>query len=316
MPKKFKYLYKKFPVFFVCVAAIVLITLQVFTIPLLAWDDCPFDKENDEYPGECPRYVDTDGDGICDRSQPAPEDRVDSSTDTTTGDTTEDTDDSDTQTDDSKDNTEHEELYSVEISGQELRQLSIQKIADLWFIDSNTLLEEITDEFGLEGDYSTSDVLDTLREEYKFSSSQIKDIAEGIKARESLEEDSSILPESTSKPKAKEDTSPYNIVIPLVVPLILYLTSWIVSKKMIVKKFNLQTHNAIWNTVLIITLVPSAVFGLYLALRYSLPEIRTQSFDFMYWHVEGSIVMATVVTLHLIQRLVQYFAQLKNIWRR
>lgn len=37
-----------------------------------AWDDCPFGIEDDPYPGECPRYIDTNGDGICDHSQPEP----------------------------------------------------------------------------------------------------------------------------------------------------------------------------------------------------------------------------------------------------
>jgi len=41
-----------------------------------AWDDCPKGMINDEYPGSCPRYVDTDGNGICDHSEPAPENRI------------------------------------------------------------------------------------------------------------------------------------------------------------------------------------------------------------------------------------------------
>ena len=42
-----------------------------------AWDDCVFGKVNDQYPGDCPRYIDTDNDNICDHSQPAPENRAD-----------------------------------------------------------------------------------------------------------------------------------------------------------------------------------------------------------------------------------------------
>lgn len=38
----------------------------------LAWDDCPLGLTNDPYPGECRRYVDTNNDGICDRSQSQP----------------------------------------------------------------------------------------------------------------------------------------------------------------------------------------------------------------------------------------------------
>lgn len=41
----------------------------------LAWDDCPKGLVNDPYPGECSKYIDTDNDGICDHSQPAPENR-------------------------------------------------------------------------------------------------------------------------------------------------------------------------------------------------------------------------------------------------
>lgn len=47
-----------------------------FSSPVMAWDDCPKGLVDDPYPGECSRYVDTDNDGICDHSQPAPEDRV------------------------------------------------------------------------------------------------------------------------------------------------------------------------------------------------------------------------------------------------
>ena len=40
-----------------------------------AWEDCPFGEVNDPWPGECGRYWDSDNNGICDLSEPAPEDR-------------------------------------------------------------------------------------------------------------------------------------------------------------------------------------------------------------------------------------------------
>jgi hypothetical protein len=55
---------------------ILLALITAATTAEAQWDDCPFGIINDTYPGECGRYVDTDDDGICDRSQPAPEDRV------------------------------------------------------------------------------------------------------------------------------------------------------------------------------------------------------------------------------------------------
>ena len=51
--------------------------LLLISIPTItsAWDDCPYGEINCPYPGDCNRYIDTDGDKICDRSQPTPEDR-------------------------------------------------------------------------------------------------------------------------------------------------------------------------------------------------------------------------------------------------
>jgi len=45
-------------------------------LPVYAWDACPKGLINDPYPGDCARYIDTDNNGICDHSEPAPEDRV------------------------------------------------------------------------------------------------------------------------------------------------------------------------------------------------------------------------------------------------
>jgi len=55
-----------------------ILALPILFLPIVtfAWDDCPYGLVNDPYPGECNKYIDTDDDGICDHSQPAPEDRV------------------------------------------------------------------------------------------------------------------------------------------------------------------------------------------------------------------------------------------------
>ena len=46
--------------------------LWMGTPAALAWDDCPLGLVDDPYPGACPRYVDTNNDGICDHSQSDP----------------------------------------------------------------------------------------------------------------------------------------------------------------------------------------------------------------------------------------------------
>jgi len=53
-----------------------LLVLLALFASVTAWGDCPFGIEDDHYPGDCGRYVDSDNDKICDHSQPAPEDRI------------------------------------------------------------------------------------------------------------------------------------------------------------------------------------------------------------------------------------------------
>lgn len=76
---------------------------------------------------------------------------------------------------------DHEHNYSVEVKGNEMRQMKIQQVADLWQIDAEKLLDRIIEEFDFKGNYTTETVLEDMRSEYKFSPAIIKDIAEEIK---------------------------------------------------------------------------------------------------------------------------------------
>ena len=71
--------------------------------------------------------------------------------------------------------------HSVEIEGSDMKLLSVQDVADLWEIDSEVLLLRIVLEFDMKGSYTVDSVLEDMREEYKFSPAQIKDMAEEIK---------------------------------------------------------------------------------------------------------------------------------------
>lgn len=71
-PPFFEKIMKKITIILILLFAFV---LAFKPVSIYAWDDCIFGKVNDEYPGDCARYIDTDNDDICDHSQPAPEDR-------------------------------------------------------------------------------------------------------------------------------------------------------------------------------------------------------------------------------------------------
>ena len=48
---------------------VVLLIAILTPIAVYAWNDCPYGLLNDPFPGQCPRYVDTNHDNICDHSE-------------------------------------------------------------------------------------------------------------------------------------------------------------------------------------------------------------------------------------------------------
>jgi hypothetical protein len=210
--------------------------------------------------------------------------------------------------------TEDEE-YSVEVEGQVMKTLTIQQIADMWKIDSNKLLAEIIRTYSFKNSYTTSTVLDDMRAEYKFSPSQIKDIAEAIKNNTN---NNVVIPNQQSTDNTvvvtRNTNNPYMFWEIFFGTIILYVATYYLSVSDWGKKnFKLINFNLIWNSVLILSLIPSVIFGFYLIARYSFPELAKVDFDFMYWHVEGSIIFATAGIAHLVQRLKQYLLPIKLI---
>lgn len=69
------------------------------------------------------------------------------------------------------------------VSGMEMKTMTIADIANLWGIDGDRLLAEITEEFNLQQEnYTAGNTIDELRGEYRFSPYQIMEIAQRIKA--------------------------------------------------------------------------------------------------------------------------------------
>jgi len=124
----------------------------------------------------------------------------------------------------------------------------------------------------------------------------------------STEDDQNV---DTTSETVKEN--PYNFRIPFLATIVIYIISYVIMKK--AKNFAKakQKFNLIWNTMLIISLIPSFIFGIYLMMRYSFPSLADVNFDFLYWHVEGSVVFGTLVCLHLLFRLTQYKLQYKSM---
>ena len=205
--------------------------------------------------------------------------------------------------------TEDEE-YSVEVEGDVMKTLSIKQIADLWGIDPQKLLAEIIATYKFKNAYTTDTILGDMRVEYKFSPSQIKEIAEGIMTNSNANLE--IVNLATTSPTTTTKSSDYYNFFPIFITTsLLYLASYLVVRtKWGMTNIKMLNFNFFWNSVLFIGLIPSVLFGFYMTLKFVFPALAQVNFDFLYWHVIGSIIFGTVAMAHLIQRLKQYLLPL------
>ena len=174
-----------------------------------SWNNCPFNIENDPFPGECGRYIDTNQDGICDLSQDEPvndnSDRnINAERNVLPSDAA------------SHAATSSEEEYSVEISGSQLKTMTIKEIAALWAIDAEDLLQKLKMGLLLKGEYTVNNTINELRTEIRFSPVIIKKTAELLKKQqtEHFEQSNKIstLDEQSNKSIAHEKKSSIIII--------------------------------------------------------------------------------------------------------
>lgn len=106
----------------------------------------------------------------------------------------------------------------------------------------------------------------------------------------------------------KDNSNPYNLVIPLLLGIFLYWIPFFIVKK----KGKLLKFNGFWNSIMfLLLLIPSLGFGIFMMLRYRFNNLWDIDFDFMYWHVELSLFMGILAINHFIQRLNIYLKQIK-----
>ncbi len=107
--------------------------------------------------------------------------------------------------------------------------------------------------------------------------------------------------------KSIDRKNPYNLIVPLLLSSFLYWITYFVFKK------QRRRFNAFWNTALILLfLIPSFGFGVFMILQYGFPNLRDVKLDVMYWHVELSTVAGVIGISHFIQRLPIYLLQLSS----
>lgn len=225
----------------------------------LAWDDCPKGLVNDPYPGRCGRYVDTNGDQICDLSQPRPVTTTTLATAVSTVTTGEPP---------TGDCPLGPCLGCGACFGLGVPATLTQTVAAATQTDGTAMLG---------GGLLTSVDAAALT-------------TDAAPAADDL---------STLAASEKEGVSfmTHYLISPIALGFfVIYGTSFLLYKT---KRMRVTTHRKIWNVLLLGTFLVTGIFGVILAIQldYSLPfEIPI---DLLFWHVEAGIAMTFISLFHL-----------------
>jgi len=219
---------------YITLLTMIFILVAFGSISIHAWDNCPLGLEDDPYPGECKRYIDTDGDGICDRSQPAPENR---NTNTTSN------------QENIIENIVNDNKYSEEID------------------------EKVTGGFFIAEAASTQKII------------------------------------SDSPPSEKKSLPDYNFLEIFIISLLIYFSGKLLARK---SKISLCKEKKFWNVFLLISFIGSAGTGMILVFIMDYNWFKSINFNFLFWHVEFSIVMVLLGIFHALWHLKYYLSIFKK----
>jgi len=215
---------------YITLLTLILILVAFSSISIYAWDNCPFALEGDPYPGECKRYIDTDGDGICDLSQPAPEDR-----------------------------------------------------------DTNISLNE-------------ENVKENIIDDNKYSEESDEKVTGGFFVAEAASTETTASDSPSPERKSLPD---YNFLEIFLVALLIYFGGKFLARKLDISS---SKEKKFWNVFLLISFIGSAGTGMVLVFIRDYGWFRAINFNFLFWHVELSIVMTLLGIFHALWHLKYYLS--------
>ena len=261
-----------------------------FPSQALAWDNCPKGLVNDPYPGACSRYVDTDGDDICDLSQSEP---VESTTTTTTAPKSETTTTTlaVTTTTSGEPPTGDCPLGPCAGCGA---CLSIGSLVSVETAAGAVALAAAS------GSATTSTTTPSSGGPSDSSATATGASGDSV---------------ATVSATGAEDSggaslfTGYNVSPIAIGFFLIYAASFVLHKT---KRIKVTTHRKIWNVLLLATFLITGIFGLILTIQldYDLPF--TIPFDLLFWHVEAGVAMTLISIFHVSW----HFNYYRNLLRR
>ena len=272
---------------------IVGVSFGAFPSPALAWDNCPKGLVNDPYPGACRRYVDTNGDSICDLSQSEP-----AATTTTTS---------------QELSTDSEPAAVTATSGEPpTGGCPLGPCANCGAclgIGSIALATPVEDGGSDEGLVASGTIALAAAAGGATTTSTTVSPSGGANAGSSATAASTI--ESDTSGQASSFRG-YNVSPIALGFFLIYAASFILHRT---KKIKVYTHRKIWNVLLLATFLVTGVFGLILTIQldYALPF--SIPIDLLFWHVEAGVAMTLISVFHVGWHL-KYYRNLVRSRRR
>ncbi len=265
------------------VAGVLIASLALFVVifglaypsTALAWDDCPKGLVNDPFPGACSRYRDTNGDNICDLSQPEP---IESTTTTAVvGQSTATTQKSTATT--------TTLAVTTTTSGEPpTGDCPLGPCAGCGACASiGVVVTGSAENLALEGDSSVDLTEATSAEAVLAAVNESATTSTTVSSSGGSSGGSSLL--------TRYKVSPIAIGL-----FFVYAVSFVLYKT---KRIRITTHRKIWNVLLLATFLITGIFGLILTIQldYKLPFAIP--FDLLFWHVEAGIAMTLISFFHI-----------------
>jgi hypothetical protein len=249
----------------------------------LAWNNCPKGLVNDPYPGECRRYVDTNGDDICDLSQSRP---VASTTTSTTKQTATTTTVAVATTTSGEPPTGSCPLGPCLGCGA-CASFSIEA-ANLTVSDDSTISASVVD------GAASGAALVALAESSTTSTTTPTSGGSGSSATAASV---ATVASAAATDSGGNSFFTHYMVSPIALGfLLIYAVSFALYKT---KRIRIATHRKIWNVLLLATFLITGIFGLLLTIQldYTLPF--TIPINMLFWHVEAGIVMTLISLFHM-----------------
>ncbi len=250
---------------------IIIIGISFFS-PVFAYDDCPFGLVQDPFPGECGRYIDTNGSGFCDHSETLAQNKT-TPLDATT-------------------NTEVETDPNELITGQDLKTKTVQEVADLYRIDVQKFILGLNQMMEVTN-ITPATSFQLLHDNYGAEPSKIKGLASDLAAGKEINIEAM---EKTPTQTKNVFQSSYNFGVLSAVVLSLYILSFILMKK---KVYSILTHRMMWNMLLGTNFFITAVLGILLVLRIDHGIKIPLPINILFFHVEAGIIFALIAIFHI-----------------